>query len=61
MANISPKTNTKQVSAQIPIELYELLEEHRWDVRKNMAEVVRTAVEEYAQSHGLLEQPKDAA
>jgi predicted DNA-binding protein len=52
----TPKTETKQVSAQIPVELHDKLEDYRWSVRLTMADLVRVAIEEYAGRHGLFEE-----
>lgn len=53
------KTKGVQVSATISPELHEALEDHRWQVRKTMTELVRLAVEEYGDKHGLLPSPND--
>ena len=42
-----------QVSATISNELNNALEDHRWTVRKTKAEVVKAAIEEYAEKHNL--------
>ena len=46
-----------QVSATIPVELNNALEDHRWTVRKTKAEVIKTAIEEYADRHVLIPIP----
>jgi hypothetical protein len=46
-------TKGVQVSATISKELDQAIEDHRWSVRMTKTELVRTAVEEYAQNHGL--------
>ena len=51
---MAAKEKGVQVSATIPTEWDHIIEEHRWDVRKSKTQVVRTAVEEYLVSHGLL-------
>lgn len=43
-----------QVNATVPKDWDEKLEDHRWTVRKTKTQVIRTAVEEYMQNHGLL-------
>lgn len=47
-----------QVNATIPRDWDAKLEDHRWTVRMTKTQVVRTAVQEYMQRHGLL--PSDA-
>jgi hypothetical protein len=47
------KTKGVQVSATISPELHAALEDHRWTVRKTMTELVRMAVEEYADNHDV--------
>ena len=43
-----------QVSATISKQLDQALEDHRWSVRMTKTELVRTAIEEYAQRNNLL-------
>ena len=57
----TPRVETKQVSAQIPLTLFNILEDHRWDARLNMADLVRVAIEEYAAAHGLLGEETEAS
>ena len=47
------KSKGVQVSGTISKELSEAIEEHRWTVRKTRSELVTTAIEEYANNHGL--------
>jgi len=42
-----------QVHATIDPELYEKLEDHRWNVRLNMVDVVKLALQQYAEREGL--------
>lgn len=51
---MATKIKGVQVSATISPELDQALEDHRWSVRKTKTELVRTAVEEYAQNHGII-------
>ena len=48
-----------QVSATIPPEWDETLENHRWEVRKTKTQLVRTAIEEYFINHGLVVEPEN--
>lgn len=43
-----------QVNATVPKEWDNILEDHRWTVRKTKTQLVKTAVEEYMKNHGLL-------
>jgi len=43
----------RQVSFRFPAELVERLEEAKWELRKNKAEIVIEAVEEYLDRHGI--------
>ena len=56
---MAAKEKGVQVSATIPTEWDQIIEEHRWDVRKSKTQVVRTAVEEYLVKRGLLEGEPD--
>lgn len=47
-----------QVSATIPTEWDNVLEEHKWDVRKTKTNVVKTAIQEYLVNHGLIPDPE---
>lgn len=50
-----------QVHATISGDLFEKLEDHRWNVRLNMVDVVKLALTQYAEREGLLtEAPADA-
>ena len=40
-----------QVSTTLPADLHAALEDHRWDVRLTMTDLVRRALEEYAANH----------
>jgi len=40
-----------QVSTTLPADLHAALEDHRWDVRLTMTDLVRRALEEYAAAH----------
>jgi predicted DNA-binding protein len=51
------KVKGVQVSATISPELNTALEDHRWTVRKTKAEVIKAAIEEYAEHHQLLTTP----
>lgn len=42
-----------QVHATIDPELFEKLEDHRWNVRLNMVDVVKLALQQYAEREGL--------
>lgn len=48
-----------QVSATISPELDKALEDHRWTVRKTKTELVRLAVEEYADRNNLTIEPAE--
>ena len=43
-----------QVHATIDPELFEKLEDHRWNVRLNMVDVVKLALTQYAEREGLV-------
>ncbi|WNT44581.1 ribbon-helix-helix DNA binding domain protein [Arthrobacter phage Tillums] len=43
----------KQVSATVAPELFTALEDHAWENRRQRTDVVRQAVEEYAQRNGI--------
>ena len=47
------KSNTKALSCTISQRHFDALEEHRWNVRKNMSEMVDTAIAEYLSNHGI--------
>lgn len=47
------KTKGVQVSGTVTQELYDAIEDHRWDIRKTRAQVITLAVEEYAANHHL--------
>ena len=47
-----------QVNATVPKEWDNILEDHRWNVRKTKTQLVKTAVEEYLVNHGLLPDPE---
>lgn len=49
-----------QVHATIDAELFNKLEDHRWNVRLNMVDVVKLALTQYAEREGLLTEAKDA-
>lgn len=50
-----------QVHATIETSLFEKLEDHRWNVRLNMVDVVKLALTQYAEREGLLtEAPAEA-
>lgn len=64
--NATEKTATverkgQQVSTTIDKNLYDALEDHRWDVRLKMTDLVRTALEEYAKNHNVKVKADDAA
>jgi len=44
-----------QVNATVPKEWDNILEDHRWTVRKTKTQLVKTAVQEYMINHGLLD------
>lgn len=50
----APAKKGVQVHATIDAELFTKLEDHRWDVRLNMVDVVKLALTEYAERSGLL-------
>lgn len=52
---VAPSKKGVQVHATIDADLFDKLEDHRWNVRKNMVDVVKTALTEYAERNGLLE------
>ena len=43
-----------QVNATIPKDWDKAIEDHRWTVRMTKTQVIRTAVEEYMQHHGIM-------
>lgn len=47
------KAGTKSVSATIPAEHFEAIEEFRWSVRKNLSQVISQAVAEFIDAHGI--------
>jgi len=49
----APARKGVQVHATIDPELFEKLEDHRWNVRLNMVDVVKLALTEYADRQGL--------
>lgn len=50
-----------QVSATISPEQNSALEDHRWNVRKTKAEVVKAAIEEYLANHDITVPSPDPA
>jgi predicted DNA-binding protein len=44
----------KQVSATVSPELYDALEDYGWNNRKTRTDLVRQAVEEFAERNGIL-------
>lgn len=64
MATNDSKTTTAtkskgvQVHATIDQELFTKLEDHRWNVRLNMVDVVKLALTQYAERVGLLTEAK---
>lgn len=50
-----------QVSCTIPQTTYDALEDHRWTVRKTMTELMREAVDEYVEKHGIKVESGDEA
>ena len=50
-----------QVHATIDAALFEKLEDHRWNVRLNMVDVVKLALTQYADREGLLTETPEAA
>jgi len=46
-----------QVSATVPREWDDILEDHKWDVRKTKTKVIYTAVQEYLVKRNLIEDP----
>jgi predicted transcriptional regulator len=49
----------KQVSATVSPELYDALEDYGWNNRKTRTDLVRQAVEEFAERNGILPSPTD--
>lgn len=47
------KTGTKQISATIPAEHYDALDEFHWAARKNLSQVIADAVAEYIEKHNI--------
>lgn len=43
-----------QVSGKVPAELYEVLENHRWEQRLSKSRIVADALAEYAKARKLL-------
>jgi len=50
----APARKGVQVHATIAPELFEKLEDHRWNVRLNMVDLVKLALTQYAEREGLL-------
>lgn len=48
-----PEKDSYQVSTTIPGAYWAALEDHRWSDRLKMTEVVRTALDEYAEKRGI--------
>lgn len=47
----------KNISASVEKPLFDALEDHRWDERKKMSEIVVTALTEYAAKRNLSVKP----
>ena len=51
----------RQVNATIPGDLFDALNDHRWEARiDTMPKLVSLALTEYAENHGLLTAPAEA-
>lgn len=53
MGNTTRGGRGKQVSATVAPELYSALDDYAWENRRNRTDVVRQAVEEYAQRNNI--------
>jgi len=50
---VDPKRKGQQVSATVPAEYFDGLEDHRWTARKTMPQIVREALDDYVAKHSL--------
>jgi len=51
--HIMAKAGTKSVSATISAESFEAIEEFRWSQRKNLSQIIDTAVSEFITNHNI--------
>lgn len=53
--NTAPQetVKSKSVAGTIPADLHAALEDHRWDARLTMSQLVSVALGEYAQNHAV--------
>lgn len=56
----TPARKGVQVHATITPELFDALEDHRWDARLNMVDVVKLALTQYAEREGVLPKGPEA-
>ena len=47
------KAGTKAISATIPAEQFDALDDYRWGVRKNLSQVISEAVAEFITAHNI--------
>lgn len=59
-AAASKKSTNKNVSCTLPEDVFAILDEHKWQVRKNMSGMILLAVTEYLDNHGLRENAESA-
>lgn len=60
MARQKNTENLSPVTGSVPAALREAIEEHRWSKRKTVSEVVREALEQWADREGLVYTEGDA-
>ena len=53
MSDTKTARKSTQVSTTVSPEVFEALEDHRWQARKKMTEVVAEAVSDYIAKHGI--------
>lgn len=47
------KEATKQLATTVPAAFHAAIDAHHWDVRKKVSDIVRIALEEYAERNGI--------
>ncbi len=59
--NATPKVRkSAQVSTTVPGEVFDALEDHRWEARKKMTEIVFEAVQDYMAKHNIVVKGNEA-
>lgn len=53
-ATVSESTKGKQLQATVPQDVWDAFDEHHWEKRTDLVDIVRTALTEYGQREGFL-------